>query len=87
MFLIPFIKSLASKYWAKLISTIILLGEIMPSYFYCIKRRLLYIAIMALFSYQFSFYAKCTRANIWAFYNIYLVSNIKCIFFTRLTNL
>ena len=56
----PFIRFSASKYRAKLVSTIILLGEIMPSYFYCIKRRLLYIAIAALFSRQFSFYTKYT---------------------------
>ena len=47
----PFIRSSASKRWAKLVSTIILLGEIMPSCSYYIKRRLLYIAIAALSSY------------------------------------
>ena len=47
----PFIRSSVSKHWAKLISIIILLGKIMPSYFYYIKRRLLYIIIIALFGY------------------------------------
>ena len=56
----PFIRFLASKHRAKLVSIIILLGEIMPSYSYYIKRRLLYITIAALFSYQPSFYAECT---------------------------
>ena len=54
------IRSLASKRWAKLVSTIILLGKIMPSYSRYIKRRLLYITIIVLSSRQFSFYAKCT---------------------------
>ena len=56
----PFIRSLASKCWAKLISTIILLGKIMPSYFRCVKRRLLYIIITALSGRQPSSYTKCT---------------------------
>ena len=46
----PFIRFLASEYRAKLISIIILLGEIMPFYSCYIKRRLLYIAIAALFN-------------------------------------
>ena len=59
----PFIRSSASERWAKLVSTIILLGEIMPSCLYYIKRRLLYIILTALFSHQPSFYTKCTQAN------------------------
>ena len=55
----PPIKSLAFKRRAKLVSTIILLGEIMPSYSYCIKRRLLYIIIAAPSSRQPFFCAKC----------------------------
>ena len=46
----PFIRSLASERWAKLVFTIILLGKIMPFYSRYIKRRLLYIIIAALFS-------------------------------------
>ena len=56
----PLIRSLAFKRRAKLIFTIILLGEIMPSYFYYIERKLLYIIITALFGCQSSFYAKYT---------------------------
>ena len=56
----PLIRSLAFKCWAKLISTIILLGEIMPFYSCCVKRRLLYIIIIALSNYQPSSYAKYT---------------------------
>ena len=56
----PPIRSSAFERWAKLISTINLLGEIMPSYFYYIEKRLLYIIIAALFGYQPSSYAKCT---------------------------
>ena len=47
----PFIRFLAFKCYTKLISTIISFGEIMPSYLYYIKRKLLYIIIAALFSY------------------------------------
>ena len=56
----PPIRSLAFKYWVKLISTIILLGKIMPSYSCCVKRRLSYITIAALFSRQPFSCAKCT---------------------------
>ena len=83
----PFIKSLASKRWAKLVSTIILLGKIMPSYSRYIKRRLLYVAIIALFSCQPSSCAKCTQVNIRVSCNIHLVSNAEYIFFARLINL
>ena len=47
----PLIRSLAFKRSVKLISTIILLGKIMPSYSHYIKRRLLYITITAPSSY------------------------------------
>ena len=86
MFLIPSIRSLAFKYWAKLVSIIILLGKIMPSYSRYIERRLLYIIIVALFSYQPSSCTECTRVNMWASYNIHLVSDMEYIFFTRLIN-
>ena len=82
----PFIRSLAFKCWAKLIFTIILLSEIMPSYFCYIKRRLLYIIIAALFSHQFFFYTKCAQANIWASYNIHSVLDAERIFLAYLIN-
>ena len=55
-----FIRSLASKCRAKLISTIILLGKIMPLYSHCVKRRLSCVVIIALSNRQPSFYAECT---------------------------
>ena len=82
----PFIRSSAFKRWAKLVSTIILLGEIMPSYSRCIKRRLLCVVIAALSSRQSSFYAKYIQANIRSFCNIYLVFNAEYIFLAYLIN-
>ena len=80
----PLVRSLISKRCTKLVSIIISFGEIMPSYLCCVKRKLLYVVIAALFSYQPSFYTKCTWANMRAFYNIYLVFNIKYVFSPRL---
>ena len=82
----PPIRSSVFKRRAKLVSTIILLGEIMPSCSRYIKRRLLYIIITALSSHQPSSYTKCTWANMQASYNIYLVFNAKYIFLVRLVN-
>ena len=48
MFLIPFVKSLASKRYARVVAVILLLGEIMPTYFYCVLKGLVYITIVAL---------------------------------------
>ena len=60
----PFIKSLIFKRRARVIEIIILLGKIMPFYSYCVKKGLVYIAIIALANRQSSFYAKCTKLNI-----------------------
>jgi hypothetical protein len=46
----PFIRSLVFKCRTHVIALIILLGEIMPTYFYCVVKGLVYIAITALFS-------------------------------------
>ena len=83
----PPIRSLTSERWAKLISTIILLGKIMPSYSRYVKRRLLYIIIIALSSRQSSSYIKCTKLNICLSCNIRLVSNAEYIFLVYLVNL
>ena len=58
----------------------------MPFCSYYIKRRLLCIIIIALSSRQFSFYTKCTYANMRASYDIYLISNAEYIFFIYLIN-
>ena len=83
----PPVKSLVSKcliYYFKLVAVILFLSKIIPTCSQCTEKGLIYIIIIALFSYQSSFYIKCTKFNICSFYNIYLVLNIKCIFFIRL---
>ena len=71
----------------KLVAIILLLGKIMPTYSCYAEKGLVYIAIIALFSRQPSFYTKCTKLNIYLFCNIYLVSNAKYIFFAHLYTL
>ena len=47
----PFIRFLISKYTAyrfKLVAVILLLGKIMPTYFYYAEKGLIYITIIAL---------------------------------------
>ena len=73
----PFIRSLASKHCAHIITVILLFGEIMPIYSCCAKKKLVYIIIIALFSRQPSFYIKCTKLNIYLSYNVRLVLNTK----------
>ena len=46
----PFIRSLAFKRCAYIVATILLLGEIMPIYSYCAKKKLVYVVIIAPFS-------------------------------------
>ena len=46
----PFIRFLASKRRAYIISVILLLGEIMPIYLHYAKKKLVYIIIAAPFS-------------------------------------
>ena len=47
----PFIRSLASKCCIYVVLVIFLFGEIMPIYSCCTKKKLVYIAIIALFNY------------------------------------
>ena len=47
----PSIRSLASKYYAYAVSLILLLNMIMPICFYYAVKGLVYIVIMAFFSY------------------------------------
>jgi hypothetical protein len=75
----PPIKFIASVYCKRLILLILSLGEIMPSCSHYIEKWLLYIIITALSNCQPSSYFKCTKANIQLSYNVYLVSNSKCI--------
>jgi hypothetical protein len=61
-----------------LVTTILSLGVIIPSYSCYIEKKLVYIAIAAPSSRQPSSYAKCTRANMQLSYNVRSVSNAKC---------
>ena len=65
-------------------AVILLLGEIIPTYFYYIEKGLVCIIIIAPFSRQPSSYTKYIKLNIYSFCNICLVFNAKCIFFARL---
>jgi hypothetical protein len=69
LFLIPSVKSLASKHLAchsKLITVIFSLSEIMPSCSCYKDKELVYIAIIAPSSYQPSSYSECTVLNIYS---------------------
>ena len=76
----PPIRSLASKRHTYTVAVILLLGEIMPSYFYYEEKKLVYIIIIAPFSRQPSSYSKCTKLNIYLSCNVKSVSNAKYIF-------
>ena len=43
----PFIRFLASKRCAYVVAVILLLGKIIPTYFYCMLKGLVYIIIIA----------------------------------------
>ena len=77
----PFIRSLTSAYYNKLIAIILLFSEIMPSCSYCKKKKLVYIIIIAPFSYQPSSYIKYTKLNIHSNCNIKTMSNAKYLYF------
>ena len=76
----PLIRSLVSERRAHAVAVILLLGEIMPFYFYCDKKKLVYIIIIALFSRQPSSYFKCIKLNIYLSCNVRSVSDAKYIF-------
>ena len=73
----PFIRFLASKHHAYIVAVILLLGEIMPIYSHCTKKKLVYIIITAPFSRQPSSYIKYTKLNIHLSYNIKSVLDTK----------
>ena len=80
----PFIRSLVSKRRAHTVAVILLLGEIMPSYSHYEEKKLVYIIIIAPFSYQLSFYIKYTKLNIRLSCNIKLVSDAEYIWLAYL---
>ena len=83
----PPIRSLASKHRAYTVAVIFLLGKIMPSYFYCDEKKLVYITIIAPFSCQPSSYFKYTKSNIYLSCNIRSVSNTECLYLIHLYSL
>ena len=76
----PFIRSLASMHYILLATFISLNSKIMSPCSYYIKKGLVYITIIALFSCQPSFYFKYTKTNTYSLYNVRLVSTNKYIF-------
>ena len=77
----PFIRSLASERYAYIVVVILLLGKIIPTYFYYILKGLIYVVIIAFLNCQPSSYIKYTKLNMRSFYNIKSVSNAKYVFF------
>ena len=77
----PSVRSSASKRYACVVAIILLLGEVMPTYSYCILKGLVYIIIIGPLGHQPSFYIKYIKLNMRSPYNIKLVFNTKCAFF------
>ena len=73
----PLIKSSASERRTYIVAVILLLSKIMPTYFRCVLKGLIYIIIIALLGHQPSSYTKYTKLNMRSSYNIRLVSNTK----------
>jgi hypothetical protein len=59
----PPIRSTALEYYTLLTISISLNREIISPYSHCIKKGLVYIALISPSKYQSSFYLKCTKAN------------------------
>ena len=79
----PFIRSLVSKRYTLLAIFISLNREIISPYSYCVKKGLVYIIIISLFSCQSSFYLECTKANTYLLCNVPFIPFNKYIFFNR----
>ena len=71
---------LQAQRYAYIVAIILLLSEIILLCSCCAKKGLVYITIAAPSSCQPSSYFKCTSINTCLSYNIWLVSNIKCIY-------
>ena len=76
----PSIRSLAFKCYTCVVTVILLLGEIMPSYSHYKEKKLVYITIVAPSSHQPFFCSKYTKSNIRLSCNVRSVSNTKYIF-------
>jgi hypothetical protein len=75
----PPIKYSSSNYYNRLVTTILSLSVIMPSYSYYTEKKLVCVAIAAPSGRQPSSYTKYTRVNIRSSYNVRSVSNAKYI--------
>ena len=73
----PFVRSLASKHYIYVVAVILLLGEIIPMYSCCAKKKLVCVVIIAPFSRQPSSYIKCIKLNIHSSCNVRLVLDAK----------
>ena len=76
----PFIRSLAFVYYVLLAISISLDSKIMSPYSYYIKKGLVYITIIALFSCQPFSYSKYIKANTYSLCNMRLVFTNKYTF-------
>ena len=70
----PLIRSSTSKRYTLLTTSISLNREIISPYSYYAKKGLVYIIIIFPFSYQPSFYFKCTKANTYLLCDVRLMS-------------
>ena len=77
----PLIRFSASAYCTLLTTSISLNSKIINPCSYYVKKKLVYIIIIALSNCQPSSYFKYTKANIYFLYNMCLMSINKCIFF------
>ena len=76
----PPIRFFTLKRRAYIVIVILLLGEIMPTYFCCVLKGLTYIIIIAPSNRQPFFYAEYTKSNMCSSCEIWLVSTNKYIF-------
>ena len=76
----PPIRSSAFIYYVLLTASISLNSEIMSPYSYYVKKGLVCITIIVLFSRQPSSYSKYIKANTYSLYNVRSVSTNKYIF-------
>jgi hypothetical protein len=82
----PSIRYSSSNYYNWLVTTILSLSVIIPSYSYYAEKKLVCVAIAAPSGRQPSSYAKCTRVNMRLSCNIRSVSNAKYTYLIILYN-
>ena len=74
----PPIRSTASRRYNKLITLIISVSKVIPSYSCYVKKGLVYITIAAPSGRQSFSYIKCIKANMRSSCDVRSVSNAKC---------